>query len=290
MSRAYQKRSTAKTRARGSMRGAIQLMLDPVELIRQLQESVHTRGVEIGRLVAKKLLEDEVEQLCGEPYERSAGRRASRHGRQRGWISISGQKVRIERPRVRAGEELALDRYALMQRKEAMPEAALQRMVRGVSTRDYAGVIDAARDGFGIERSSVSRAFVEASRQEVDELMSRRFEGVRFPVIFIDGVEYADTTMLVALGMTVDGQRILGFREGASENAEVCKSLIEDLCERGLCRDEATLLVLDDRRRFGRRSAARADDTASFSDVSFTRRGTSRHTSPIVTGTRSAVG
>jgi transposase-like protein len=49
----------------------------------------------------------------------------------------------------------------------------------------------------------------------------------------------------VALGLTEDGQkRILGFREGASENAEVCKSLLDELCERGLCRDRTTLLVL----------------------------------------------
>jgi len=245
MERAYQKRSPGRSRTGRAVNEAIQLMLDPVELIGQLQESVHTIGVEIGRVVASKLLEDEVQQICGERYERG-GREASRHGRQRGWISMSGQKVRIEKPRMRAGEELLLDRYALMQRKEAMPEAALRRMVRGVSTRDYAGVIDAAREGFGIRRSSVSRAFVEASRGDVEELMRSRFDGVRFPAIFIDGVEYADTTMVVALGLTEDGQkRILGFREGASENAEVCKSLIDDLCERGLCRDQATLLVLD---------------------------------------------
>lgn len=246
MERAYQKRSPGRSRARSELNETIQLMLDPGELIRQLQESVHTFGVEIGRLMAKKLLEDEVQQLCGAPYERRQSRAASRHGRQQGWVSISGQKVPIERPRVRGEGELALDRYALMQREEAMPEAALRRMVRGVSTRDYAGVIDAARDGFGIRRSSVSRAFVEASRREVEELMTIRFDGVRFPAIFIDGVEYADTTMVVALGLTEDGQkRILGFREGASENAEVCKSLIDDLCERGLCREQATLLVLD---------------------------------------------
>ncbi len=246
MERAYQKRSRGRSRAGSTLKEGIQLMLDPVELIRQLQESVHTIGVEIGRLVASKLLEDEVQQICGEPYERGAARTASRHGRQRGWISISGQKVPIEKPRVRADGELVLDRYALMQRKEAMPEAALQRMVRGVSTRDYAGVIDSARESFGIRRSSVSRAFIEASRTEVEELMTCRFDGVHFPAIFIDGVEYADSTMVVALGLTEDGQkRILGFREGASENAEVCKSLIDDLCERGLCREQATLLVLD---------------------------------------------
>lgn len=246
MRRAYQKRNGTRRSAGRAVNEAIQLMLDPAELLRQLQQSVHTLGVEIGRVIASKLLEDEVQQMCGERYERVAGREASRHGRQRGWISISGQKVPVDRPRVRAGGELPLSRYQLLQREEAMPEAALRRMVRGVSTRDYAGVVDAATESFGIRRSSVSRAFIEASRREVEELMTRRFDGIRFPVIFIDGVVYADTTMVVGLGLTEDGQkRILGFREGASENAEVCKSLIDDLCERGLCCEEATLVVID---------------------------------------------
>lgn len=246
MTRAYQKRTSYRSRPAASVSEAIQLMLDPVELIRQMQESVHTLGVEIGRLVASKLLEDEVQQICGGRYARVRGRAGSRHGRQQGWITISGQKVPIDKPRVRAGEEQLLERYALMQRKDAMPEAAVRRMVCGVSTRDYARVVDAARQSFGIRRSSVSRAFIEGSRQEVEELMTSRFDGIRFPAIFIDGVEYADTTMMVALGLMEDGRkRILGFREGATENAEVCKSLVEDLCERGLCRDQATLLVLD---------------------------------------------
>lgn len=52
--------------------------------------------------------------------------------------------------------------------------------------------------------------------------------------------------MVVVLGLESDGtKRILGFREGATENAEVCKALIEELCDRGLCRDQATLFVLD---------------------------------------------
>ena len=84
---------------------------------------------------------------------------------------------------------------------------------------------------------------MEASRGESEQLMSGRLDGIRFPVIFIDGVEYADTTIVIALGLSEDGQkRVLGFREGASENAEICKSLIEDLCERG-SREQPTLFV-----------------------------------------------
>jgi len=160
---------------------------------------------------------------------------------------MGGQKLPVKRPRVRCSEgEVELDTYRLLQREEAMPEAVLRRLVRGVSTRDYEGVVDVATEGFGVGRSSVSRAFIEASRGEVRQMAERRFDGVRFPVILIDGIDYAGTTMVVVLGLEGDGtKRILGFREGATENAEVCKALIEELCDRGLSRDQATLFVLD---------------------------------------------
>ena len=119
-------------------------------------------------------------------------------------------------------------------------------MVRGVSTREYEYVVDVARDGFGVAKSSVSREFVRASAAEVKALAERRFDGQRFPVVMIDGVEYAGETMVVAMGITVDGtKRILGLRQGATENAVVCTALLEDLRERGLDTTQPTLLVLD---------------------------------------------
>ena len=50
----------------------------------------------------------------------------------------------IRRPRVRAvdGKEAALETYTLLQRADALPEACLGRMVRGISCRDYEGVIE----------------------------------------------------------------------------------------------------------------------------------------------------
>jgi len=127
-----------------------------------------------------------------------------------------------------------------------MPQAVLRRMVRGVSTRDYAHVIDLARDGFGVEKSSVSREFVRASAARVQALAERRFDGERFAAVMIDGVEYAGETMVVALGVTADGtKRLLGLRQGATENAEVCVALLEDLRGRGLDTGRPTLLVLD---------------------------------------------
>jgi transposase-like protein len=127
-----------------------------------------------------------------------------------------------------------------------MPAAVLARMVRGVSCRDYEGVIESAAEGFGVKRSSVSRAFTMASAKKIAELRERRLDDVRFPVIFIDGIGWAETTMVVALGISEDGsKRVLGFREGATENGEVCKALLEELVERGLDTSRPTLFVID---------------------------------------------
>jgi transposase-like protein len=52
--------------------------------------------------------------------------------------------------------------------------------------------------------------------------------------------------MVVALGIMDDGtKRVLGLRQGATENAEVCTALSEDLGQRGLDTSRPTLLVLD---------------------------------------------
>jgi transposase-like protein len=168
----------------------VQLPLDREELATMVQEALHSFAVEAGVLLAAKLLEDEVTQLCGPRYQWQSGRTWNRYGRQPGQITLAGQKVRIGRPRVRRTRgkgEARLPIYGLLQREEAMPEAVLQRMVRGVSCRDYEGVVEHAREGFGVEKSSVSRHFVKASAAAVKELAQRRWDGVRFPAIFIDG-------------------------------------------------------------------------------------------------------
>ena len=77
-------------------------------------------------------------------------------------------------------------------------------------------------------------------------LAERGFDGDRFAVVMIDGVEYAGETMVVALGITEGGtKRILGLRQGATENAAVCAALLEDLVGRGLDAGLPILFVLD---------------------------------------------
>jgi len=228
---------------------AVQLVLHRDELLAMMQDSLTDFATEMGLTVACLLLEDEVDQRCGSRYERVPQRSVTRYGHQRGVTVIAGQKLPIRRPRMRYTQqcgEAALETYAQLQSPEAMPQAVLKRLVRGVSCRDYEGVVDLARDGFGVRKSSVSRSFIKASAKEVRQLTERRFDALHFAVIYIDGVAYAGEMMVCALGISENGSKhLLGLRQGATENAEVCTSLLEELRERGLATDVPTLLVLD---------------------------------------------
>ena len=229
--------------------GPVQLPLGPEALQALLSEELHSFAMDLGLLMAGRFLEAEVTRLCGERYQRQPDRQHTRYGHQPGFVTLGGQKATIQRPRVRrarGGPERELPLYQTMQSPEAMPEAALKRLVRGVSTRNYEEVVDLARDAFGVKRSSVSRAFVKATAAAIHQLSSRRLDDQRFLAIFLDGVEYAGETMLVALGITETGdKKVLGLRQGASENAAVCTSLLEELRERGLDTSQPILAVID---------------------------------------------
>ncbi len=143
----------------------IQLSLDRDELLGLMQDSLESSALKLGMLVASSLVEDEVTRMCGRRHERQPHRTHTRYGHRLGTATLAGQRIAIARPRVRrtGGGEVPLETYARLQSPKAMPQAVLRRMARGVSTRDYANVIDLTRDGFGVTKSNVSRDFVRAS-------------------------------------------------------------------------------------------------------------------------------
>lgn len=230
------------------LEGSGLLTLDRVEVLGMLREGLTGLGAELGLLIARQLLESEVEEHCGRKRQRSRGRRAYRHTPQGGFVTLAGQKLPVLRPRMRSLDgrsEVEMETYALLQRPEALSREVLARLVRGVSCRDYEGVIERAREAVGVKRSSVSRHFVRASARDLKEFCNRPIEG-RFVVIYVDGVEYGGETVVVVLGVTLEGRKeVLGLRQGATENAVLCKELLEELVDRGLSSEEPTLFVLD---------------------------------------------
>ena len=76
-----------------------------------MQDSLDGLAVGLGLLVSTALLGDEVARLCGRSYECRPDRSCTGYGRQRGVATLAGQKLPIDRPRVRrvSGEVPLLD-------------------------------------------------------------------------------------------------------------------------------------------------------------------------------------
>ena len=127
----------------------------------------------------------------------------------------------------------------------------MNRMLAGVSTRKYAAVgepvgEEVERESRSTGKSTVSELFVERTQTALEELMGRRLQDVRLAVMMLDGIDIADRTHVVALGITTDGVKIpLGLWEGSTENATLARSLLSDLVDRGLDPEQAILFVID---------------------------------------------
>lgn len=249
MKRKYRKNDPKSSRPVGDDDEGLQVRLSRAQLEQMMQDGLHSLALELGRVCAVAMLEDEVVQLCGEPRSRDQPRQYVRYGYNPGWISLGGQKLSVNHPRVRHTDdrgEVPLTKYRQMQQTDRADDGVLRRMVRGVSCRNYEQVVDTARKGYGLKASSVSRAFKRMTAGKVKAFCSRRWEGTRFVVIYIDGKTYAGQQMITALGLTADGHKhILGLRQGTTENAEVVQDLLTDLDARGVASDEMTLFVLD---------------------------------------------
>lgn len=226
----------------------IQMSLPMTEIVSMLQEGVGNLLREAGLLLMMGVMEEEVRQVVGERSVPSPDRQASRWGKERGYCVIDGQKVPITRTRVRdrSKREVTLGSYEMFQRSGPVQMAVWDKMVRGLSTRNYGPVVKDFAQAYGVEKSAVSENFIAASRDKLKELMERPLGDVRLCAVLIDGTPFRDRQIIVALGIGCDGRKtILGRREGATENATVVSSLLSELVERGLDFSVPRLYILD---------------------------------------------
>lgn len=226
----------------------LQLSLPIAEILAAGRENLEAAIGQIGLLVMHGLIQDEVTQLVGERHERSEDRAAYRWGQERGFITFAGQKLPLERPRVRSvdGKEVPLERYGLFQSDCRLEDSVVGRVLSRVSMRDYEGTVDELREGYGIKKSSVSRHWKSASSKELEKLMQRSLDDLDLFCIMIDGIHLDQHTIIAALGFATDGTKhMLGLWQGATENSTVTTALLTDLRDRGLRTNQHTLFVLD---------------------------------------------
>jgi putative transposase len=226
----------------------IQMILPLAGIAGMLQEGVGHLMREAGLLLMMGVMEEEVRHVVGERSVPNAGRQANRWGKEQGYCVVDGQKVPIQRTRVRdkANREVKLGSYELFQRSGPLEAAVWDKMMRGLSTRNYGPVVKDFASAYGVEKSAVSENFIEASREKLKELMERRLEKLNLCAVLIDGTPFKDRQMIAALGIGCDGTKtVLGLREGATENTTVVSALLSDLVERGLDFSTPRLYILD---------------------------------------------
>ena len=227
---------------------AVQMMLPLAEMLGWLRKGVGELIRQAGLQLMDLMMQEEVRELVGERSQRQAERTASRWGNERGYCVVMGQKVPIQRPRVRTTDdkEVRLGSYEMFHRGEPLTETVWEKLMLGLSTRKYDQAIRQFTEAYGLEKSAISEHFIEASRKKLKEMMERRLDKTRLCALLIDATPFAGQQMVAALGIDEYGRKmILGIRQGATENATVVGELLAELVERGFDFTEPRLYILD---------------------------------------------
>jgi len=206
--------------------------------------------IPIGLEAVSELLQQEVTALAGARYGRGGGRAGyARWGRQRGSVYLGDQKVAVTVPRVRdlgRGQEVTLASYQALGRPRRAEEAALLKVLKGLSCRDYEACVEPAAETFGLAASSLSRRFKRASAKKLAELTERDLSAYDLVALFLDGKTFGDDQMVIGLGVTLEGQKVvLGFVQTATENQGACSAFLRGLVDRGLKIEAGLLCVID---------------------------------------------
>ena len=251
MSEKYQRcarKSTRKFEILGRKEVAMRLPLPLVEVWEELQPEVEQLTGLAGLKIIRAVIEDEVTRRVGPRYQPVSEGGSLRWGQQPGYVVFAGQKVPVQRPRVRTreGQEVELETYTRLQHDGRRQRAVHEGIVAGLTSRNYQRAVQSVLDGYGIQKSSVSREFVQASAAQLKKLCERNLAEMDMVAILIDGIHLGKQVLVVALGIEGSGKKhVLGLWQGATENTVVVKDLLEDLVARGLAPERRYLFVID---------------------------------------------
>lgn len=228
------------------------------ELIRDLLGVDHKTVIEEGLfefmnelsvLAALLVIESEVEELAGRRYQRDESKEFSRYGTQKGKIIVQGQKVPIDKQRVRTKNkkaEIALQTYKALNENDVLNKEMAQKLIMGLSTRNYGKITNKLLESTTRSRQSISRRAKVTMEKKLEEFRNRSIEKLNIEVILIDGIHLKDRVHVVALGIDKYGKKhILGMEQGSTEKSGICKSLIANMFERGLNENKKYLFVVD---------------------------------------------
>jgi putative transposase len=219
-----------------------------------MREGLLALAVGAGLQVMSALMDADVTALAGPRSKHDPERVAVRHGTGAGSVTLGGRRVSVERPRVRAADgsgELSVPAYELFSSTEILGKMAMERMLAGLSTRRYGVGLEPVGEhveatATATSKSAVSRKFVKMTETALADLLAADLSELDLVALMVDGVHFAESCCVVALGIGIDGTKHpLALVEGSTENATLVTKLCVDLRERGLDVTKPILAVLD---------------------------------------------
>jgi transposase-like protein len=203
--------------------------------------------IPLGLKAVGEKLQREVQELAGKRYERGGDN--SRWGSQPGSVYLRDQKLPIMVPRVRntkTDEEIRLVSYEKLQKPFDGDRQTFLKLLNGISTHRYQESAELVPEVFGISASNISKRFRSQSAQRLEQLQTRSLAESDFVAIFVDGKRYAEDGLLIALGITLEGVKmILGVEQLHSENARAIEQFFQKLIDRGLTFEKGILFIID---------------------------------------------
>lgn len=205
-------------RTKDARQGATtQVLLPVLGVLVAMRDALMDLVIGSGLDVLRALLEQERTALCGPRYEHQAERRATRAGYAQGELVLGGRRVAIRRPRVRStdGKEVPLPSWEKFSAEDPLTARALEQMLVGVTTRKYARSLEpvpAEVKTRGTSKSAVSRRFVDATAEALEQKMSKSLGGLELAALMLDGIVCGAHTVLVAdrsLLVVIDGSKAL---------------------------------------------------------------------------------
>jgi len=150
------------------------------ELAADMREGLLALAVGAGLQVLAAIMEADVAAVCGPKGRHDRQRTATRHGHERGAVTLGGRRVPVQRPRMRATDgsgELAVPAYELFSGTEVLGRMAMERMLAGLSTRHYPAGLEPVgarveQAAAATSRSAVSRRFVAATETALAQLLA----------------------------------------------------------------------------------------------------------------------
>jgi putative transposase len=228
-----------------------QLLLPFLELICNTEQAVDELIDVVGKGAIEAILLLSAQQTAGPKHPGKARGDIGWHGRQHGVVSLSERKLRVEKPRLRKkgqgpGKEVSIEAYEALVTNSRLGCRILEILMKGVSSRKYKQILPQMADTVGVSKSQISREFMASSEKQFKRLCERRFDECDILAIYIDGIQFGDCHVIVALGVDSGGHKhVLGLREGSSENSQVATDLLTDLVDRGIRPDRLRLFVID---------------------------------------------